>query len=170
MEHTENEKAKQSRTNSEGLKRRIVFFGIIIAIIEILGFVLLPIAGQSGALADAASGILVLLLLPALGGYALFVLSFLVTGWKHPRWYVKLYTTICFFLEGFLCLFLFVGFLGGAASWGGEGGGFPFIYIILVIPACGASPLIPIWYWCHKKEKRREEQTVETTNSLGQKT
>jgi len=128
----------------KGLKWTIAFFGMIIVFIEILIFVLPP--GPSLALS-----ILFQLLFAALGGYALFVLFFLVAGWKHPRWYVKLYTSICFFWQGYW----FLGFVSNMVFGRGE---VTLMYVTHVTLACGVSALMPIWYWCYKEEKRREEQ------------
>ena len=83
---------------------------------------------------------IVLLLL----GFGLFVLGTLIFGWEHPKWYVKLYTVICFFWEIFFCLYFFY-FKSEELPFSG-------ITAFLVLLGGVSLPLIPLWYLWYKYE------------------
>ena len=123
---------------SEKLKVMIVLviFGVIIAIIEILWFILPLIAEWSSAF-----GVLFILFLVVLGVNGVFVLMTLRFGLEHPKWYVKLYTVICSFWE-FFCAFLFYGAIMGMDE----------IWFHTSI-ALAFPPLMTIWYFCYKEYK-----------------
>jgi len=91
-------------------------------------------------------------------GIGLFALGTLYFGWKHPEWYVKLYTVICFFWEIFYFLACTLG------AWGAIFG----IAFVLVLLAGVTLPLIPLWYLMHVhgfsyERYRKEEKKIPTS-------
>ena len=71
-------------------------------------------------------------------GFLLLVLVTLLFGLAHPKWYVKLYTVICFFWDGY---FWFYWVYAGPFS--------PFTTILVAYIGL-APPLIPLWYLWYK--------------------
>ena len=112
---------------SEELKLAIIF-GVIISIISVMVYVF-------------PETIFLLVL-----GYGFFVLVTLWVSWQTPKWYVKLYTVICFFWE----VFYFFYMLGSPFF------GITFIFFLEI----GVTlPLIPLWYLWYKgagKQKKKE--------------
>lgn len=99
-------------------------------------------------------------------GIGLFALGTLYFGWKHPKWYVKLYAVICFFWEIFYFLACTLG------AWGDIFG----IAFALVLLAGITLPLISLWYLMHihgfsyekyRREPLRSEQAKVPRKTVG---
>ena len=68
----------------------------------------------------------------------IFVVGWTLTfGFKHPKWYVKVYTAL-YLIWGYFCMFIWFGMY----EWFGN----PYFYPIAL------APLIPLWYLMYKYE------------------
>lgn len=101
---------KLPKGKSEGLKFYIIIFGVIIAFTIILTPMWQLFSGN-------VRGVLATVWLFGLVALVFFVWMFLSESWKHPKWYVKLYTAACFIWEIF-CAFVLLATFGTGGLYG----------------------------------------------------
>lgn len=133
------------QSHPEGLKWRIVIYGVIIVVFEILIYVG-PTLPSLPEVLEIVFGLIFFGPLLALG---YFGLMFLIEGWGHPKWYVKGYTVICSLWECYqtLTFILYVWFSVGDIE-------ITWIFHNFIVRA--VPPLIPIWYLSFKRYKEEE--------------
>lgn len=153
---------KQRRGYSEELKTLMVF-GVMLAI-TVIPPVILPLCSGNVA------GVLGLIWAFGLIALAFFVLVFLRSGWKHPKWYVKGYTVVCIFWELYCASLFFFGRPAGISrsmhvARGLGLSGYRYDWFLLA-PALALPPLIPIWYWDYKTRAGTLASTNKTLTCL----
>ncbi len=93
---------------------------------------------------------------PALG---LLVFVTLGVSWEHPKWYVKLYTVVCFL---WLVFHFFYRLENPCHTWVHPVDSVSWIVQELSILFCdvapNALPLVPLWYLAYKGHKLKKEE------------
>ncbi|NIO36844.1 hypothetical protein GTO27_03975 [Candidatus Bathyarchaeota archaeon] len=145
---------KLPQGNSKRLRFLIKIFGVIIAI-AVIPTPILPITSGE------VFGVLFLVWFGGLLGLGLLVWMFLRFGWEHDKWYIQLYTSLCFGWEIFCALALLWTFgsevlYGLGNAWSLFGSREPFIVTLQTFVLAFPS-LVPIWYWCYKEHREEEE-------------
>ncbi len=80
----------------------------------------------------------------------LLVFVTLGVSWEHPKWYVKLYTVVCFL---WLVFHYFYWLENPCLEWA-----HPLTYFLFCDVAPNALPLVPLWYLAYKGHKLKKEE------------